>query len=132
MCVGIDHIPELVEWSRDNVARDGKQALLDSGNLQLHVRDGFGGFAEAGPYDAIHVGAAPETIPDALKQQLKPGGVLLLPVGPNGGCAHCDWKRHRSAVLRRAGTGSCSLTYLPFVHAAVSLSRLAARSNLSA
>ena len=83
--VGIDHIPELVDWSRANVQRDGKQPLVDSGVLELHVRDGFIGYADKGPYDAIHVGAAPETIPDALKQQLKPGGVLLLPVGPNGG-----------------------------------------------
>ena len=73
VCVGIDHIPELVEWSRSNVQRDGKQRLVDSGALELHVRDGFGGYAEKGPYDAIHVGAAPEQIPDALKQQLKPG-----------------------------------------------------------
>jgi protein-L-isoaspartate(D-aspartate) O-methyltransferase len=85
LVVGIDHIPELVEWSRANVRRDHKQSLVDQGTMELHVRDGFGGFAEKGPYDAIHVGAAPERIPEALKQQLKPGGVLLLPVGPNGG-----------------------------------------------
>ena len=83
--VGIDHIPELVEWSPSNVRRDHKQALLDSGQLELHTRDGFKGYSERGPYDAIHVGAAPDAIPEALKQQLKPGGVLLLPVGPQGG-----------------------------------------------
>ena len=85
VCVGIDHIPELVEWSRCNLQRDGKQSLMDAGSLELHVRDGFPGFAEGGPYDCIHVGAAPERIPDALRQQLRPGGALLLPVGPNGG-----------------------------------------------
>ena len=83
--VGIDHIDELVEWSRSNVRRDNKQELLDSGQLELHVRDGFKGYPERGAYDAIHVGAAPEHVPEALKQQLKPGGVLLLPVGPQGG-----------------------------------------------
>ena len=83
--VGIDHIPDLVEWSRENVRRDQKQSLVEAGVLELHVRDGFGGYPERGPYDAIHVGAAPEKVPEALKQQLKPGGVLLLPVGPNGG-----------------------------------------------
>ena len=85
VCVGIDHIDSLVEWSRSNVQADGKQHLVESGALELHVRDGFKGFAEGAPYDAIHVGAAPEQIPRALKEQLKPGGVLLLPVGPNGG-----------------------------------------------
>lgn len=85
VCVGIDHIDELVEWSRANVRKDGKQTLVEQGRMELHVRDGFEGYPEKGPYDAIHVGAAPERIPDALKQQLKPGGVLILPVGPNGG-----------------------------------------------
>ena len=80
--VGIDHIPELVQWSIENVRRDGKSELLTSGRLQLLVADGFDGHAKGAPYDFIHVGAAPATIPTALKQQLKPGGVLLLPVGP--------------------------------------------------
>ena len=83
--IGIDHVSDLVDWSRENVRRDGKQGLIDSGTLELHVRDGFKGYAEGGPYDAIHVGAAPEQIPPALLEQLKPSGVLLLPVGPTGG-----------------------------------------------
>ena len=83
--VGIDHVADLVAWSINNVCRDGKRALLDSGRLRLLVADGFNGYEEGAPYDCIHVGAAPPTIPPALKQQLKPGGVLLLPVGPEGG-----------------------------------------------
>ena len=65
--------------------RRALEPLVEAGTLELHVRDGFQGYAEKGPYDAIHVGAAPERVPEALKQQLRPGGVLLLPVGPNGG-----------------------------------------------
>lgn len=59
--------------SRENVRRDGQQQLLDSGQLELHVADGFLGYPQAAPYDCIHVGAAPETIPAALKEQLAPG-----------------------------------------------------------
>ena len=58
---------------------------IDSGQLELRVADGFGGYPPSAPFDCIHVGAAPEKVPDALRQQLAPGGVLILPVGPAGG-----------------------------------------------
>eukprot|EP00965_Chrysotila_dentata_P224743 6194357-Pleurochrysis_carterae.AAC.1 len=74
--IGIDHVPELVEWSRENVRRDGKEEMLASGQLQLFTADGFGGAPHAAPFDCIHVGAAPLEVPPALKQQLKPGDAL--------------------------------------------------------
>lgn len=45
------------------------------------VGDGFGGWPESAPYDSIIVSCAPESVPDALRSQLKEGGTMVLPVG---------------------------------------------------
>ena len=42
---------------------------------------GFVGYAEKGPYDAIHVGAAAKTVPPALVEQLATPGRMIIPVG---------------------------------------------------
>lgn len=79
--VGIEHIPELVAASTENVERSAAAALLKDGSLSLHVSDGRLGWPDVAPYDAIHVGAAAPEIPRPLLEQLKPGGRMVIPVG---------------------------------------------------
>jgi protein-L-isoaspartate(D-aspartate) O-methyltransferase len=54
---------------------------LGLGNIQARVSDGYLGWPEAAPFDAILVAAAPPDIPAALIRQLAPGGRLAIPVG---------------------------------------------------
>ncbi|XP_043500929.1 protein-L-isoaspartate(D-aspartate) O-methyltransferase-like [Polistes fuscatus] len=77
--VGIEHIPELIEVSTRNVREDCPHFLKD-GRLIFVVGDGRLGHTADGPYNAIHVGAAAETLPQKLVDQLAPGGRLICPV----------------------------------------------------
>ncbi|KAH8948975.1 hypothetical protein BDL97_10G005800 [Sphagnum fallax] len=79
--VGVEHIPELVDHSIVAIKQTPAGSLLDNGHLNIYVADGKLGYAEGGPYDAIHVGAAAAELPDALVNQLKPNGRMVIPVG---------------------------------------------------
>ena len=73
-------------YSLEIVEQLGKEAearLKQLGYANVHVRigDGYRGWPEAGPFDAIIVTAAPEDVPPALLEQLRAGGRMVVPVG---------------------------------------------------
>ena len=79
---GVEHIPELVDFSVANLQKDSATAaMLADGTITVSAGDGREGWAAHGPFDAIHVGAAAPSIPAALLAQLAPGGRLIVPVG---------------------------------------------------
>lgn len=50
-------------------------------NVTTRLGDGYFGWEDAGPFDAIVVTAAPNHVPPPLVRQLKPGGLMVIPVG---------------------------------------------------
>ncbi len=53
-------------------------------NVRVSHTDGVWGLEERAPFDGILVAAAPESVPESLKEQLAMGGRLVIPVGPPG------------------------------------------------
>jgi protein-L-isoaspartate(D-aspartate) O-methyltransferase len=75
----VEILPELAETARTRLGRLGYD------NVVVRTGDGFQGWPERAPFDAIVVTAAPERIPPPLKRQLADGGRMIIPVGPTGG-----------------------------------------------
>ncbi|TDI34448.1 MAG: protein-L-isoaspartate(D-aspartate) O-methyltransferase [Acidobacteria bacterium] len=72
----IEIIPELAESAQ------AKLAALGYENVYGKTGDGYLGWEENAPYDAILVTAAAPEVPPPLIAQLAPGGILVIPVGP--------------------------------------------------
>lgn len=70
---------EIVEDLGRSAASRLRQLGYD--NLEVKIADGYHGWPEKGPFDAIVVTAAAEFIPPPLIEQLKEGGKMIIPVG---------------------------------------------------
>ncbi len=71
----VERLKPLLEKAKVNMRK------LQQFNVRLKLADGHFGLPEAAPFDSIIVAAAASHVPQALLQQLAPGGRLILPVG---------------------------------------------------
>jgi len=76
-------------------------AALGYGNVTVRSGDGYLGWPEQAPFDAIMVTAGALEVPPALMQQLKPGGKLVIPVGP-------QWRGQELLVIEKDASGKTS------------------------
>ena len=75
----IEIVPMLASSAKELLERLGFR------NVELREGDGSLGWPEEAPFDAIIGTAAPEAIPPKLLAQLKPGGKMVMPLGPRDG-----------------------------------------------
>ncbi len=79
---------------------------LGYGNVKVRAGDGYLGWPEAAPFDAIIVTCAPEQVPQALVDQLKVGGRMIIPVGS-------QWGAQELILLRKTPMGLEKKEVLP-------------------
>jgi protein-L-isoaspartate(D-aspartate) O-methyltransferase len=71
-------------------------------NVMVRAGDGYKGWPEAAPFDAIIVTCAPDHVPQPLVDQLKEGGRMIIPVGPPGDQELYVLRKKGEKVERRA------------------------------
>jgi protein-L-isoaspartate(D-aspartate) O-methyltransferase len=78
--VALERIKELIDFGKKNVQKFG---FCEKGIAEFYESDGSNGFPKEAPFDRILVSASAKEIPPALKEQLKIGGKLVIPIGQN-------------------------------------------------
>ncbi len=93
----VEVVPALGQAAKKRLAQLGYD------NVHVRVGDGFAGWPDEAPFDAIIVTAAPERIPDALVTQLRPGGRMIIPIGR----AH---DRQTLTLVRKSDSGHVTVS----------------------
>jgi protein-L-isoaspartate(D-aspartate) O-methyltransferase len=96
----IEIVKPLGEEARETLKRLGYD------KVQVRIGDGYLGWPEEAPFDAVIVTCAPENIPQPLIDQLKVGGRMIIPVGEEGG-------RQELYLLKKQADGLKKTSVLP-------------------
>lgn len=101
----IEIVPQLAARAAQTLRQLGYTSVMS------RAGDGFGGWPDRAPFDAIIVTAGADKVPKPLLDQLKPGGRLIMPIGPS-------WPLEQIEVFTKNRDGStikCSLGSAMFV-----------------
>jgi protein-L-isoaspartate(D-aspartate) O-methyltransferase len=104
----IEIIPELASSARERLRRLGYKTV------QVRTGDGYQGWPAHAPFDSIIVTCAPEHVPKPLVEQLKEGGRMVIPVGPEGGKQMLYLLKKQKGKL--TSTRIVPVRFVPLVH----------------
>ena len=104
----IEIIPTLAERAEETLRRLGYDSV------EVKAGDGYLGWPEHAPFDGIIVTCAPQEVPQPLKDQLKEGGRMVIPVGP-------QWTHQTLYLLTKKGESLqqkdvIPVRFVPMVH----------------
>lgn len=104
----IEILPKLAQRAEQTLRRLGYR------QVKVNAGDGYLGWPEHAPFDAIIVTCAPERVPEPLREQLKDGGRMVIPVGP-------QWTGQTLYLLRKQGgdleqKAVIPVRFVPMVH----------------
>jgi len=103
----VEIAPELGETARERLAD------LGYANVRVRIGDGYEGWPEQAPFDAILLTAAPREVPAALLAQLSDGGILVAPVGEASRTQRLQ--RHRRLGKRTLVDDLGAVRFVPMV-----------------
>jgi len=104
----IEIIPELGKRAQVTLERLGYRTV------KTRIGDGYLGWPEYAPFDAIIVTCAPDDVPKPLIEQLKEGGRMVIPVGPERGPQTLYLLEKRGRELRK--TAVVPVAFVPMTH----------------
>jgi len=104
----IEIIGPLAETVKERLAQ------LGYADIQLRAGDGYTGWPEAAPFNAIIVTAAPDHVPQPLLAQLAVNGVMVIPIGPPGGYQEL-WRLKRVSESEIETTSLGGVRFVPLV-----------------
>lgn len=106
----IEIVEPLVKLAEERLERLGYK------NVSTRHADGYYGWPEESPFDAIIVTAAPDHVPAPLLAQLKVGGIMVIPVGPVGGFQEL-WKITRTGEDSYQSVSLGGVRFVPLTRA---------------